>query len=142
MPFDFSESDFRGAKGHYRQGHTRPGPGRSSKYQRCYPYMAERLARIGCTDSQIASVLGVGRTTYYRWLKQHTAFRDSIQRGKAIADAVVVNALYQLAVGYSVTIEHALLSNGKLVPLEKHIPPSLKAIKFWLRNRQPHLWRF
>ena len=75
--------------------------------------------------------------------KKYPEFSESIQRGKAPADAKVAQALYKRAIGYShdavkifsfegATFEHKYI---------EHYPPDYNSMRLWLSNRQPTRWR-
>jgi hypothetical protein len=70
----------------------------------------------------------VAPSTFYEWQIKHPEFRESILKGKRNADAEVAYGLYKRACGY-------ITADGK------EIPPDPTAIQFWLKNRQPKLWR-
>jgi hypothetical protein len=46
-------------------------------------------------------------------------------------------------VGYSVETEKILCSGGKIIRVRtvEHYPPDTTACIFWLKNRQPEIWR-
>ncbi|SDY78220.1 hypothetical protein [Nitrosomonas sp. Nm33] len=66
-----------------------------------------------------------------------------LRRGKLIADAKVAEALYKMAIGYSHPETHIARQGGKVIKIEitKRYLPNTKACIFWLKNRQPKLWR-
>lgn len=112
--------------------------------------MIEGWARDGLTDEQIASNIGIGTTTLYRWKEEHREIRESLKRGKAVVDRLVENALLKRALGYKykeTTRElitdketgHSELVVTKIV--EKEVVPDTTAQIFWLKNRKPEEWR-
>lgn len=82
----------------------------------------ESYAALGFTNEQIAEMLGIGRTTLQRW-SDDAEFRTALKRGKDKADALVIRALYNRAVG------------------SKLYAADVTACIFWLKNRQPDRWR-
>lgn len=92
------------------------------KYQRWLEpdglILLEGWARDGLTDEQIASNMGIGKTTLYRWKDEHEAIRESLKRGKEIVDYEVENALLKSAKSGNVTAQI-----------------------FWLKNRRKSVWR-
>ena len=58
-------------------------------------------ARDGLTDEQIASNMGVAKTTFYDWKKKYPNIANSLKRGKAVIDIQVENAILKRALGYS-----------------------------------------
>lgn len=143
MPFDFAESDIRDDAGQYLAGHTKPGPGRSTKYCESHNRIAHMLAQKGSTDQEIAWALDISQSTFYNWRKRHPAFLESLKAGKCVADGEVAQALYKLATGYDYTEERLITQAGKptIIKVGKHRLPCIKAIIFWLCNRQPDKWR-
>lgn len=83
-----------------------------------HPELARRLALLGCTDDETASVIGVSRKSIQRWRKQHPEFDEAIESGKAPADCAVVQSLYQRALDGDTTAQI-----------------------FWLKNRRARDWR-
>lgn len=100
----------------------------------------EKWARSGLTNEQIAHNCGVGRLTLYKWAKQYPAIKEALEKGKAVVNYEVENALYKSAIGYHVeeTIED---STGGVKKTTKYIPPNVVAQIFWLKNRMPDKWR-
>ena len=103
------------------------GGGAPSKYQAKYAKLAALACQAGCTDQEVADLIGVSQKTINRWKLQHVEFVTALKSGKAPADERVVQSLYQRALGY----DH----NGK------HYPPDVTACIFWLKNRCPEEWR-
>jgi len=112
--------------------------------------LLEAWARDGLTDEQIATKLGVSRSTLNEWKKKFPDISDTLKRGKEVVDVEVENALLKRALGYStteVTRERALNPETGKVELvvtkavTKEVPPDTTAQIFWLKNRRPDLWR-
>lgn len=80
--------------------------------------LLEGWARDGLTDEQIAKNMGVSSTTFYRWKSEHREIRESLKRGKDVADYEVENALFREALRGNTTAQI-----------------------FWLKNRRPDKWR-
>jgi hypothetical protein len=62
---------------------------------------------------------------------------------RALADADVAARLYQRALGYEHPDTHIAVSQGVVHQTEitKIYPPDVDAARWWLKNRQPALWR-
>lgn len=82
------------------------------------PAKVETLAAQGLTVDQIASCLGVGRSTLYDRMGTEADVSDAIKAGRAKGIATVTNALFQSAKGGNTTAQI-----------------------FYLKNRQPNEWR-
>lgn len=112
--------------------------------------LIEGWARDGLTDEQIASNMGIGTTTLYRWKSDYREIRESLKKGKEIVDRQVENALLKRALGYQyeeVTHEAVLNPETKKNELvitkvvTKEVQPDTTAQIFWLKNRKPNEWR-
>lgn len=121
--------------------------GRPSSYNKKYDRIAYQMCLLGATDKQIAEAFGVTEQTVNNWKKDEkgnpTSFFESLKKGKVQADAIVADSLYQRAIGYSHPEDKIFNNDGEplIVPTIRHYPPDTTAIIFWLKNRQPALWR-
>jgi hypothetical protein len=117
--------------------------GRPTRYQERYAEEGRKLCEHGATDAQMAGFWGVHENTINNWKRAHPEFAQEVRRGKMMADARVAEALYRRAIGYSHPAVKIMQHEGKPVVVEytKHYPPDTQACIFWLKNRQPHLWR-
>ncbi|OZI74574.1 terminase [Bordetella genomosp. 12] len=117
--------------------------GRPSAYQEEYAVWAEKLAKLGATDADLADAFGVTEVTVNTWKKRRPEFSLALKRGKALADAEVADRLYQRALGYTHAEDDIRVCDGVIVttPTTKHYPPDTVACIFWLKNRRPDLWR-
>lgn len=124
--------------------------GRPSKYDAAvHVPWARSLAMLGRTDAEIAEALGVGVRTLYSWKGAHPEFRHALKDAKALADAEVVDSLFAKACGKAKRTvrkkRQVLDADGNKVELieetEETQPPDTTAIIYWLKNRQPELWR-
>lgn len=62
----------------------------------------ERLAGLGMTLEQIASILGIARSTFFEYRREIPAIADAFEAGKAKAGAEVAAALYRKAIAEDV----------------------------------------
>ena len=76
------------------------GVGRKSGFKEEYVQLAENYALLGATDEELADFFNVNVATLNRWKKQFPEFRESLKKGKAVADANVASKLYNRAIGY------------------------------------------
>ena len=110
----------------------------------------EGWARDGLSDEQIAKKIGISRSTLQTWRDKFPVISSTLKKGKDVADRAVENALYKSAIGYDTeeTTEE-LRFNRKtgqeemkvIKRVKKHVPPSVTAQIFWLKNRKPNEWR-
>lgn len=127
-----------------------PKTGRKTKYDaQLHVPWARSLALSGRTSDEIAQEIGVARSTLYGWMGAHPEFSDAIKYGKARADAEVVLSLYDKACGRAKRVtkrKREVLDpdKGKVTlteVTEETLPPDTTAMIWWLKNRQPELWR-
>ena len=101
-------------------------------------------ARDGLTDEQIASNMGISRSTLNEWKNKFSDISDTLKINKEIADYEVENALRKRALGYSYEEVAEKYEGGYCVEKKrtvKHVPADTTAQIFWLKNRQPDKWR-
>lgn len=117
--------------------------GRPTGYRPEFDEQAYKLALLGGTDKQIADFFNIAESTLNNWKKAHYSFLDSLREGKMLADSKVAESLYLRAIGYSHPDTHIAVVNGVPTKIEtvKHYPPDTGAAVFWLKNRQPKIWR-
>lgn len=121
-------------------GHAR---GRPTKYKAEYAEQARKLCLLGYTDIELADFFGVSEATVNNWKRDHTDFLESIKNGKHLADAQVVDKLFNRAIGYDAPDVDIRVVNQEIVqtPIIKHYPPDPVSAIFWLKNRQRGKWR-
>lgn len=132
--------------------------------QRYETYMEEygeeylrRMAEEGYTDSEIANMSGISYKTFRKWKQEHESFERALKLGRFGSDFAVIEALYKKATGYSVTVNKTYKlkrvdydpDTGKKVREyeelctgadDNYIPADVRAMSFWLKNRQPSAW--
>lgn len=113
----------------------------NSKYKPEYAEIAGKLClKMAATDRQLASYFGVNYVTLQRWKHEHDDFRNSLKLNKELADEEVVKTLFQRAIGYD-TVTKSIGGDGAQLEETKHYPPDPTSMIFWLKNRQPKVWR-
>ena len=117
--------------------------GRPSDYLPEYADLVYNYALLGATDGAMATFFNISEVTFNAWKKKHPRFLKSMRAGKAQADARVARSLYARAIGYEHPEVDIRAVKGKIrkTSLVKFYPPDTAAATFWLRNRQPELWR-
>lgn len=112
--------------------------------------LIEGWARDGLTNEQIADNLGIGKTTFYRMIKEHSELLEHLKKGKEVIDYEVENALLKRALGYkyeektyeSIYNKELDMYTEKLTKrVTKQVAPDTTALIFWLKNRKPKQWR-
>lgn len=118
--------------------------GRPTKYKNEYCELAFNYCLLGATDEDLARFFEVSESTINQWKIEHIEFSESIKKGKDEADALVARSLYQRAVGYQYLEKKKEISDQGGVKdsvTTKEVVPDTTAQIFWLKNRQPKLWR-
>jgi len=143
--------------------------GRPTRYRKEFAEQARKLCLLGYTDVQLADFFEVTEKTINNWKNRHSEFLQSIKKGKAIPDAEVAETLFNKAAGRVVITEVREFAKrkddlaseeiqlegietedsgfdpfsraGEVQIIKKQLPPSDIAAIFWLKNRQPELWR-
>lgn len=80
--------------------------------------LVEGWARDGLTNEQIAENLNIGKTTFYKLLKEYPELSEHLKKGKEVVDCEVENALLKNALNGNITAQI-----------------------FWLKNRKPKQWK-
>jgi len=88
---------------------------------------AKKLYLKGCTDIEVAEILGVSEQTINNWKKRDKNFVESLKDWKDEADKEVEKSLYQRACGYDRD--------------DHHYPADPTSMIFWLKNRKRLEWR-
>jgi hypothetical protein len=124
--------------------------GRPSLYKQEYDWQVFKLALLGLVDRQIAEFFEVREETINDWKKKHPSFSKHLNEGKRQSNSEVAYSMYRNAIGYSHP-EEKVFNNGldkdgnprppTVVPTTKHYPPNVAAGIFFLKNREPELWK-
>lgn len=116
---------------------------KNSKYKPEYDELAYNYALLGVTDKQLAEFFDVAESTIHLWKLNHPSFSESLRGGKSTADAQVAKSLFKRALGFNVSEEKKEDgTNGyKTTTTIKEVAPDTTAAIFWLKNRQPEIWR-
>lgn len=118
-------------------------PGRKTEFRPIYVQQARKMALLGLTNDEIASVFEVTKRTLTTWISTHKPLAEALRQGKVMADANVAAALYERAIGY--THDEIVLHQfgGQIIKtkVRKHYPPDTQAATKWLHNRQAARWK-
>lgn len=117
--------------------------GRPSKYKEEYAEQARKLCLLGATDAKLADFFEVDEATINRWKHDFPEFCKSLKAGKMQADSEIAESLFNRARGYVAPDLDIKMYEGEIIetPYMKHYPPDATSMIFWLKNRQPDLWR-
>lgn len=122
---------------------TKIKTGRPSKYKKEFRVQAEKLCKKGFIDNEIADFFDVDVSTLNRWKVAHPEFHESLKESKKHSDSLVVDSLYNRALGFEVEeVKTEKCNSGEKVTVTtKKVIGDTTAQIFWLKNRQPELWR-
>ena len=100
------------------------------------------IAMRGITEEQMSEIFDISPRQMGKWKAQYPLFKDALEAGYTDADAAVLGALYQTAVGYTHDEEKIMQWDGMVIRAEtvKHYKPDVNAIKLWMTNRQRAYW--
>lgn len=117
--------------------------GRPTRYNKKYASEAYKLCQLGAIDTDLADFFNVTVKTIDNWKKAHPEFLRALKTSKASKDESVVKSLLERANGYSHKESKFMVVDGAIEEVEtiKHYPPDTTSMIFWLKNRQPELWR-
>jgi hypothetical protein len=101
------------------------------------------IAMRGLGEDKISELFDISRSQIGVWKKQYPTFKQALEEGHTDADAAVLSALYQSAVGYTHDEEKIFQWDGDIIRADtvKHYKPDIGAIKLWLTNRQKEHWK-
>lgn len=116
------------------------------------------LLSLGYSNHMACEKAGIAQDTFYRWINEKSEFSDMVKRArkegerKSIAD--VEAALLDIAKGFEyeeVRTEYESKLNPatnkyeptikKQVRTKKRVVPTTEAIKFYLSNKAPEVWK-
>ena len=118
--------------------------GRPSLYDEKYNEQVFKLCLLGATDASIANFFNVTETTINNWKLDYPTFFESIKAGREEADAKVAQSLYNRALGYVGKKTITATNQGEITDVkvvDEYVGADTTAAIFWLKNRQPHIWR-
>lgn len=131
--------------------------GRPTDYTPAIDEQAEKLARLGATDVEIADFFGKSESTISLWKTKHPTFSEALKRGKLASDLNVTESLFKRAQFHEYIEEQAIkvrevvygesgkkiseIERVEVVEVKKVLPPSDVSMIFWLKNRRREQWR-
>ena len=121
--------------------------GRKTKYTKEMDNMAYQCMLRGLNRSDLWSILGVCKDTYYRWLDTHPTFKEAVDRGHNEAVGNVEARMYDIIMGRvqkNTVVKRKDKVTGKMQISESRaedIEPSDKMISSWLHVKSDN-WKF
>ena len=117
--------------------------GRPSKFSSLNLQDIKKYVISGLTDEQLRIVLHISESSLNRFKHSCPEFWESLREWKQNADKRVERSLYERACGYSHPAVKFFQHGKKIIKQEyiEHHPPDATSMIFWLKNRQPEVWR-
>lgn len=110
--------------------------------------LLEGWRRDGLSYEQIAANIGISTQTFNDWCWKYKEIKEAVKKGEEVCVYEVENALYKAAIGYDVTESERIeteMPDGTITTQKRmrkrHIPPSVGAICFILKNRRSSKWQ-
>lgn len=107
--------------------------------------LIEGWARDGLTFEQIASNMGIRRSTLHEWAKKYPDISDALKKGREVVIRELENSLIKRAKGYEFDEEtYECNEEGAMVltrRVKKTMVPDTTALIFALKNMSPDKWR-
>lgn len=130
--------------------------GPPTKYLPIFEKMARRLCMAGYTNEELAKHFEVNIATFQKWLKEHPALKEAVQKGRLEDVLDVVQSTYGSCHDRTVKEKRAVklkdveyddegrisgvTERVEMVEETRVIPGDPRAQQFTLRNRQPDKW--
>ncbi len=101
------------------------------------------IAMRGISEKEMSEVFDIHPRQIQEWKRQFPTFKNAVEQGYTDADAAVLSAVYQSAVGYTHEEEKIFQWDGDIIRADtvKHYKPDMAAAKLWLTNRQREHWK-
>lgn len=100
----------RDAAGRFLPGHGLEG--RDSKYEDSMADLAYEVMAKGLSKTAAAGVIGIARSTFAEWEKDHPRFSDAVKRGEAARTLYLEQDLLEAPDGPTVTSRIFALKNA------------------------------
>ena len=124
--------------------------GRKAKYDpSTMPELAEKYAREGYLDKQIAEIFGIRPDTFCKWQRKYIQLSQALKKGREVANIELKRAMLKTAAGYDVEEEETTVildlnkkpKSYRKTTRKRHIPPSTTMQIFLAKNRMPDEFR-
>ena len=119
---------------------NKPGP--KGKYEtEVKPFLNDifEWLKKGYTDCSICEQLGIHQNTWIRYREEHTELSELYARAREHRNALVMNKMYEKAIGYEHEDLFITQHQGKIIEkkIKKYYPPDVNAADLFLRNNDP-----
>jgi len=110
-----------------------------TEYDPSYAARARDLCMLGCTEMEIANLLGISVGMLRAWRDRYPEFSYAWDDGAYHASTKVLAALYKKALGYDY-IKWKETKDG-MMREQVHVEANIPACIFWLTNKHPEQWK-
>lgn len=108
------------------------------EYDPSYAVRARDLCMLGCSELEIANLLGISVGMLRAWKEHYVDFAYAWDDGMYHCNTKVVAALYKRAIGYDKVVWKET-KDGMMREL-KHVEPNVPACMAILTNKLPETW--
>jgi len=118
--------------------------GRPTKYKPEYLAVMYKVTELGGTDKDVIAAIGCGERTLNTWKKKYPEVSAALKQGKEFANHEIKTALFQVAKGFKCDDTKFATFEGQITDerkIKRHYPPNVRAIQFWLINRDRENWK-
>lgn len=109
-----------------------------TEYHPSYAARARDLLMAGCSELEIAQVLGISVGFLRAWRERYSDFDYAWTDGTIIANTKVIAALHKRACGYEKIVWKE--TKDGIMQEQKHYEPNVAACIAWLTNKLPEQW--
>ena len=114
-----------------------------SRYFKAFDRRAHGYALLGCSNEEIAELLGIDRDTFAKWTVEYPSLAKAIHSARFDANVKVVDALHRAARGFKHRETKLNVVGGRLekTTITKAYPPNVHAATLILANRMGKHWK-
>jgi len=118
--------------------------GRPTIYKSEYLAVMYKITELGGTDKDVIAAIGVSERALNNWKKKYPEVSAALKQGKDFSNNEIKTALFQVAKGFKCDDTKFATFEGKITDqkkIKRHYPPNVRAIQFWLINRDRDNWK-
>jgi len=117
-------------------------PKNKAKWKTAYIPEAEKLATIGCSNEDIAWMIGIHPSTLYRWVDKHKKLSEALKRGLSARNTRLRKAMFDKAMKSGSTAMQIFLAKNWLGMTDKqeleHVGSEVRPLKLILEHKNPN----
>lgn len=117
-------------------------PKNKAKWNAKHIEEAEKLATIGCSNEDIAWMLEIHPSTFYRWVDKYPELKDALKRGLSSRNTRLRKAMFEKAISQGSTAMQIFLAKNWLGMTDRqeleHVGSDIKPLKLILEHKNPN----